>query len=190
MSQSREKLMKRKEVEPTKLELNIAQTFCDIEKSQSPIAKNIAPLRICAVREFEVSSNKKALVVFVPFPQLAAYHRVQTQLVQELEKKLTGNTVLIVAKRRIIPKPKRGTKYTQPRPRSRTVASVHEKILDDLVYPLNIQGKHIRHRVDGSEIVKVQFEKKSRDDIKDKLDCLSVVYHNLTGKNTAFEFTH
>ena len=41
--------------------------------------------------------NKKAIVVFVPPPQLRAYQKIQTRLVRELEKKFSGKHVVIIA---------------------------------------------------------------------------------------------
>nr|ABC97352.1 small subunit ribosomal protein 7 [Streblomastix strix] len=183
-----EKIIKPNPKKPSELELSVAQTFYDIEHSRSTINKHIAPLKLTGAKEFEISSKQKALTIFIPFPQLAAYHRIQPQLVAELEKKLTGKHVLIVAKRRIIPKPKRGHKYTQPRPRTRTLANVHERILDDLCYPAEIVGKRIRYRLDGSKILKVQLDNKVKNDLKPKLESLRAVYQKLTGKQAAFEF--
>ena len=41
--------------------------------------------------------NKKAIVIFVPVPQLKAYQKIQARLVRELEKKFSGKHVIFVA---------------------------------------------------------------------------------------------
>jgi small subunit ribosomal protein S7e len=133
MKTFRTKILKRKNAQTTQLDRSVAQALVAIEQSNTPIAPRVVPLKICGARQFDVGQKKKALIVFIPYPQLANYHRIQTQLVSELEKKFAGKHVFIVAKRRILAKPARGHKYSQPRPRSRTMAAVHEKILDDLV---------------------------------------------------------
>merc|ERR1712211_120760 len=56
-------------------------------------------------KEVECSGGKKAIVVFVPVPQLKAFQKIQTRLVRELEKKFSGKHVVFVAQRRILPKP-------------------------------------------------------------------------------------
>jgi hypothetical protein len=61
--------------------------------------------------------------------------------------------VIVVATRRIMRPPKKGAAAT--RPRSRTLTSVHEAILEDLVYPAEIVGKRVRFRLDGSRIMRV-----------------------------------
>ena len=47
-------------------------------------------------QEIDVQS-KKAIVIFVPVPQLRAYQKVQTRLVRELEKKFSGKHVVFIA---------------------------------------------------------------------------------------------
>merc|ERR1711887_401634 len=88
-----------------------------------------------------------AIVIFVPVPQLKQFQKIQTRLVRELEKKFSGKHVVFIAQRRILAKPTRkANKLKQKRPRSRTLQSVHNSILDDLVYPAEIVGKRIRLR--------------------------------------------
>jgi len=47
--------------------------------------------------------NKKAIVIFVPVPQLRAYQKIQTRLVRELEKKFSGKHVVFIAQVYICP---------------------------------------------------------------------------------------
>lgn len=61
--------------------------------------------------------------------------------------------MILIATRRILRPPKKGSAVQ--RPRSRTLTSVHEAMLEDVVLPAEIVGKRIRYRLDGSKIMKV-----------------------------------
>lgn len=41
--------------------------------------------------------SKKAIVIFVPVPQLKTFQKIQVRLVRELEKKFSGRHVVFVA---------------------------------------------------------------------------------------------
>jgi len=110
-------------------------------------------------------------VIHVPFRLLKAFHKVQTRLVRELEKKFSGKDVVIVANRRILPKPSTGAAIA--RPRSRTLTAVHAALLEDLVYPTEIVGKRTRYRSDGSKLLKVFLDPKDRNTTEYKLGALS-----------------
>ena len=113
-------------------------------------------------------------------------------LTRELEKKISDRHVLILASRRILPRPKRSnrsrTSQTQKRPRSRTLTAVHDAILTDLVYPVEIVGKRTRTREDGSKVLKVVLDEKERGGVDYRLDTYSEVYRRLTGRGVGFEF--
>jgi hypothetical protein len=76
-------------------------------------------------------------------------------LTRELEKKFSDRHVVFIGQRRIMRKPGRNSRQKQPRPMSRTLTSVHEKILEDLVFPTEIVGKRTRVCPDGRKIIKV-----------------------------------
>lgn len=111
-----------------------------------------------------------------------------TRLTRELEKKFSDRHVLFVAQRRILPLPSRRSRVTQKRPRSRTLTSVHDAILQDLVYPTEIVGKRVRTKEDGHKIIKVFLDAKERAGVDYKVDTFGEVYKKLTGKHVVFEF--
>jgi hypothetical protein len=86
---------------------------------------------------------------------LFLHHDGHFRLTRELEKKFSDRHVVFVAQRRILRKPTRTSRVKQKRPRSRTLTNVHEKILEDLVFPTEIVGKRTRVNQDGSKLLKV-----------------------------------
>lgn len=173
--------------EPSELELQVGQALTDMETSSSDIKAELAPLRVKSAKEVDVDAGKKAIIIFVPVPQLTAYHKVQIRLTRELEKKFPDRHVVILAERRIVAKPPRNRKLSQKRPRSRTLTSVHEKILEDLVFPTEITGKRVRYLVGGSKIAKVFLDSKDSSNVDYKLDTFQSIYQKLTGKQVVFE---
>lgn len=171
---------------PTELELQVAQAFIDLE-ANSDLKAELRPFQFKSVKEIEVSGNKKAIVILVPVPLLSAYHKVQIRLTRELEKKFPDQHVVFLAERRILPKPARGSRLGQKRPNSRTLTAVHEKILDDLVFPTEIVGKRVRYMVGGNKIAKVLLDSKDSNNIDYKLETFQSIYQKLTGKQVVFE---
>lgn len=171
---------------PTELELKVAQAFVDLE-SQADLKAELRPLQFKSIKEIDVNGGKKALAVFVPPPSLQAYRKVQTRLTRELEKKFPDRHVVFLAERRILPKPARKARKQQKRPRSRTLTAVHDKILEDLVFPTEIIGKRVRYLVGGNKIQKVLLDSKDSTAVDYKLDSFQQLYSKLTGKQVVFE---
>jgi len=130
-----------------------------------------------------------------------------SRLTRELEKKFSDRHVVFIGQRRIMRKPGRNSRQKQPRPMSRTLTAVHDKILEDLVFPTEIVGKRVRVRPDGVKIIKVYvslssfvftwvlcmlmsrfLDSKDSSSLDYKLDSFSSVYNKLTGKTVVFEF--
>lgn len=116
---------------------------------------DLREIYITSAKEIDVGAGRKAIVIFVPVPLLQNFHRIQSRVVRELEKKFSGKHVIVCAQRRILKKETRKTRVKQPRPRSRTLTHVHDAILEDLVYPTEIVGKRIRVKLDGSKTIRV-----------------------------------
>merc|ERR1711957_853630 len=130
-----------------------------------------------------------AVVVYFPFRVWKTVRKIQGRLIRELEKKFNKRHIVMVANRTILDKnfKRKGLKV---RPRSRTLTSVHESILEDVVGPTEIVGKRTRISVDGTKLLKVFLDPKDKDkeNIESKMNAFAAVYKKLTNKEAAFMF--
>ena len=150
----RRKIQKEGNAVPDELEQNVGQALYDLEQG-SDLKQELKYLYIVSAKEVTVGPGKSAIVVVIPFRLLNNFRRIQTRLVHELEKKFAKN-VVIIAQRRILQKPGRNNRVKrQKRPMSRTLTSVHNAMLDELVFPAEITGKRLRYKLDGSKQLKV-----------------------------------
>ncbi|KAK9039788.1 hypothetical protein V6N11_014977 [Hibiscus sabdariffa] len=186
MYTSRKKIHKDKDVEPTEFEESVAQAFFDLENTNQDLKSDLKDLYINSAIQIDVSGSRKAVVIHVPYRLRKAFRKVHVKLVRELEKKFSGKDVILIATRRILRPPKKGSAVQ--RPRSRTLTAVHEAMLEDIVLPAEIVGKRIRYRIDGSKIMKVSLDPKERNNTEYKLETFSAVYRKLAGKDVVFEF--
>jgi hypothetical protein len=66
---------------PDETEISVAQALIDLENNVPDLKAELRPLQISAAREVDVRGGKKAIVIFVPVPQLKAFHKVQQRYV-------------------------------------------------------------------------------------------------------------
>lgn len=189
MFTGRKKIVKPAGQSPTSFEERVAQELFNLEMSAVDIKSDLRDLYITAAKQVKVPGGKDSIVIFVPFRLLQSYHKIQQRLVRELEKKFSGEHVVLVAQRTILGKSyARSGKSSGPRPRSRTLTAVQDAILEDLVFPTEIVGKRTRCKLDGTKTLKVYLNPKDQVNVETKLDTFSTVYKKLTNKEVIFEF--
>ncbi len=54
----------------------VAQALIDVENNVPDLKNEVRPLQISAARQVDVRGGKKAIVVFVPVPQLKAFRKI------------------------------------------------------------------------------------------------------------------
>lgn len=182
------KIYKQRNESPSEVEELVAKALVELEIASKDLSAELRDLFISSAKEVETSGGKKAVVIFVPYRLHKRFQKIQSRLIRELEKKFSGKHVVIVAQRTILSVNYKRQGKGQNRPRSRTLTTVHNNILEDIVYPTQIVGKRTRFRTDGSKLLKVLLDPKDIKEVDFKLKTFSSVYKKLTNKNVEFIF--
>ena len=83
MALARGKIIKANNEEPDEIEKQISQALLDLEVN-SDLKAQRRELHITAAKEVDCSGGKKAIVIFVPVPQLKAFQKIQTRYRENL----------------------------------------------------------------------------------------------------------
>lgn len=103
------------------------------------------------------------------------------KIVADLEKKLK-TTVLLAASRNIHSRWIKKNR-TQKRPFSRTLTSVQEAILNELLLPATIISDRTRVRLDGSSVRKVVLDKSEQHFLEERTEAIRSAYKKLTTRD-------
>jgi len=182
------KIYKSGDGQVSEIEEQVAKAFVELEITSKDLSADLRDLFIVSAKEIDVGGGKKSIVIFVPFRLHKRFQKIQSRLTRELEKKFSGKHINIIAQRTILSPQYQRQRSGQLRPRSRTLTSVHNAILDDVVFPTQIVAKRTRFRLDGSKLLKVYLDPKDVKEVDYKLKTFSLVYKKLTNKNVEFLF--
>lgn len=108
------------------------------------------------------------------------------KIVIELEKKLK-TTVLLVAGRNIQSRWVKKNR-TQKRPFSRTLTSVHESLLTELLLPGVIISDRVRVRLDGTQVRKITLDKSEEHFLGTRSEAIKNAYKKLTTRDIEITF--
>jgi small subunit ribosomal protein S7e len=108
------------------------------------------------------------------------------KLVTELEKKLK-TTVLLIAGRNILSRWVKKNR-TQKRPFSRTLTSVQENLLTELLLPGVIISDRVRVRLDGSQVRKLTVDKTEQHFLEERTAAIKTAFKKLTTRDVEIEF--
>merc|ERR1712196_322296 len=100
MFTARQKIKKEKG-EPTELENQVAQAFVDLEIYNEELRPYLKNLHIAGAKEVVVNKSTAAIVIFLPYRLKDLFRKNQVRLVHELEKKFSGQHIVLVATRNI-----------------------------------------------------------------------------------------
>ena len=103
-----------------------------------------------------------------------------------MEKKLKA-TVLLVAARNIQSRWVKKNR-TQKRPFSRTLTSVQEATLEELLLPGNIISDRVRVRLDGTQVRKITLDKTEQHFLEERTEAIKNAYKRLTTRDIEISF--
>ena len=186
MYNARSKILK--QTGKTETEEEIAKIIYDLEMKDNP---DLHHLYITDAEHIEFTDRAgrpaKALLIKIPYRSMPYLNQARATVMSALEKKFRGSTVILTANRRILSKHQKARKG-QDRPRTRTLTSVHDAWLEEVVAPAHIAAKHTRLTAAGQRVIKVFLDPLDRDEIEDKLDAIAETYRRLTHKRIVFDF--
>ena len=170
------------------LEVQVGQALQDTVSHYDGENKKVASIiRINRVVEIPMGKDKAALLIFVNFrSQRLLLTNLYKKLVNDLEKKLK-TTVLIVAARNIESRWIKANR-TQQRSNSRTLTSVYNEYLNELLLPGSIISSRTRVRLDGTSITKITLDKADQHFLEERIPTIRAAYKKLTSKDIEVDF--
>lgn len=145
---------------------------------------------VSEVKELKITGEDKksynALVVYLPFVYTKNHKGLLAKIVNEIQTKKKLPAFIVTQRTMIHGK----SDFKQKIPRNRTLTSVYDSILEDLISPGIIIGKRARYHLDGSQHIKIFLNDESKGYLENKTALIAQIYKQLTNRKVSFEFRH
>ena len=132
-------------------------------------------------------STEQYLLVRIPHRSLTAFKKAGVVVQEALEAHFKVPCIVVANRTIISPTAKRHP--TQMRPRSRTLTTVYQEILNDVVFPSNITERAMRLQTDGRKQQIVLLDPLDVAQMEDRLDAIIDCYHKLTTHKISLGFS-
>jgi small subunit ribosomal protein S7e len=191
MFHNRDKIIKKDNEKPTELEEDVAKALRSLGSKHENLQQHLKIIFLNSAKMVDYQqrdgSNEQYLLVRIPHRSHAAFKKAGVVVQEALEAHFKV-PCLVVANRTIIsPSAKRHP--TQMRPRSRTLTTVYQEILNDVVFPSNITERSLRMQADGKKQQIVLLDPLDVETMEDKLDAIIDCYHKLTTHKVSLGFS-
>lgn len=143
---------------------------------------------VCDVKEFNLTTaenlKRKVYVVYLPYAFGQENKSQIANIVNAIQDKKKA-TAFVVNQRVIINKK---SDFKQRIPRSRTLTSVYDSLLEDLLVPTYVIGKRTCIRLNGQSYYKIYVNDVHQEALKNRIDTIEKIYYQLTNRKTSIEF--
>lgn len=164
--------------------LALADSVAHLEGDNKRIGSFI---EINKVVEIPLGKEKPALLVYFSHKsQKVLLTPLYKKIVSDLEKKL--KTIVLLVSARNIQSRWIKKNRTQKRPFSRTLTSVQEAILTELLLPGSVISDRTRVRLDGSQVRKLVLDKTEQHFLEERTEAIRSAYKKLTTRDIEITF--
>jgi small subunit ribosomal protein S7e len=167
---------------------NLTLALQSIQDKDPNLKKDLEAIKIDNAAEINTSDNGKCFLIQVNESSVSNLRNVFPEIVKKLESQFSRHVVIVPARKRV-----NGNLYRKYQakkvPRNKTLTSVYDSLLEDILYPAVVVGKRIRYPKSKSRVFKVQVDNIDRENIEYKLNAIIASYKALTNRELTIEFS-
>ena len=171
----------------SEIQKNVANALEKIKDTEKDHKSELETLKIEHANEVKIEDEQKCCLIQVSTQNLAGFKKVHSLLTKKLEEHLSNPVIIIPSRKRV-----NGNEYrtfvSKKVPRDRTLTSVFDAYLDDILYPATIVGKRVRYPVGKTRTFKVLVDPLDKETIEYKLPAMIACYRALTNRKLEIEF--
>ena len=171
----------------SEIQKNVSNALEKIKDSEKDHKNELESIKIEYTNEVKMEDDQKCYLVQISTQNLAGFKKVHSLLTKKLEEHLSNPVIIIPSRKRV-----NGNEYrsfvSKKVPRDRTLTSVFDAYLDDILYPATIVGKRIRYPVGKTRTYKVLVDPLDKETVEYKIRAMTACYRALTNRKLEIEF--